>query len=417
MESIIALEELIKENEIKIALQERQIKNHETGVNKLSRMGLASAENSLELATQLVEKYKSMLEKLQSIEGEALREKEQLAILTERKKYFDAQPSRIKLNKEESSDKKLEVLRILDELPEGIEFEDKELFEMAEKSLELNLFELEEFHAKLEDIKSEFKAIKEQIEDENLQEFQTIDFLIPIVVLHFYVLKSNIQEHIKSMNEKALQKQKDLEEEKKEKIKKIEESYKEQEELLQLKQADKNTKKQELLDIQSTMKTLSNKLLKTKNIKIEKPVEKRFPGFPKYEDWWIRELWSSHQAYFALFRWKKIINQLCVTTEQKKAWSIIFDRWVFIKKLLNDKGKLAYHYHFAFDSLLSTYAELEEELVVKNIESMETIINKITAKEDFTKNVSFHKVITPYLEFKTEKINKNSEQKQEDVLF
>lgn len=108
---------------------------------------------------------------------------------------------------------------------------------------------------------------------------------------------------------------------------------------------------------------------------------------------------------------------MCVTTEQKKAWSIIFDRWVFIKKLLSDKGKLAYHYHFAFDSLLYTYAELEEEIELKNIESMETIINKITAKEDFTKNVSFHKINTSYLQFKTEKINKKLKQKKEDILF
>lgn len=267
MESIIALEELIKENETKIALQQKQIKNHESGVNKLSRMALASAENSLEIATELVDKYRKMLEKLQSVEEEELREKEQLVILAERKKYFDAQPSRIKLNKEESSDKKLEVLRILDELPEDVHFEDQELFEMAEKSLELNLYDLEDFHNKLEDIQSEFTAIKEQIENENLQELPTIDSLIPIVVLHFYVLKSNIQDHIKKINDEALEKQKKQEDDKSAKIKKIEDSLKEQEELLQAKQTDKNTKKQEIVDIQSTMKTLHAKLLKLKILK------------------------------------------------------------------------------------------------------------------------------------------------------
>ncbi|RXK00397.1 hypothetical protein CRU98_04360 [Arcobacter sp. CECT 8986] len=417
MESIIALEELIKENETKIALQQKQIKNHEAGVNKLSRMALASAENALELATELVDKYKKMLEKLQSVENEELREKEQLVILAERKKYFDAQPSRIKLNKEESSDKKLEVLRILDELPEDVQFDDKELFEMAEKSLELNLFDLDDLHNKLEDIQNEFEAIKEQIENENLQELPTIDSLIPIVVLHFYVLKTNIQDHIKKLNDEEIEKQKNLQEQKDKKIEKLEAEFKEQEELLQTKQTDKTTKKQELEDIKATMKTLSTKLLKTKNIKIEEPIKLKFAGFPKYEDWWIRELWSSHQAYFALFRWKKIINKLCVTTEQKKAWSIIFDRWVFIKKLLNDKGKLAYNYHFAFDSLMSTYAELEEEVDIKNIESMETIINKITAKEDFTKNVSFHKINTSYLEFKMDKMSNKEKEKNEDVFF
>ncbi|RXJ88107.1 hypothetical protein [Arcobacter sp. CECT 8985] len=417
MESIIALEELIKENESKVALQQKQIKNHEAGVNKLSRMALASAENALEQATELLEKYNRMLEQLKAVDEEELREKEQLAILNERKKYFDAQPSRIKAKREESTDKKLEVLRIIDELPEDVKFQDEELFEIATKSLELDLSDMDELYNKFEDIKSEFDAIKQQASEEEIQELATIDSLIPIVVLHFHVLKTNILEHIKNENKKASEKQEKLLNEKTQRIEKIKKTIEEQQELLAKKQSEDKKNKVEIDEIKTYIKTLNSKLTQTKNIKIPTPVMQKFSGFPKYEDWWIRELWLSHQAYFALYRWKQIINKVCITIEQKKAWSIIFDRWIFIKKLLNDKGKLSYHYHFAFDSLLSTYAELDEEVNKINIESMEKIIKRITEKEDFTKTVHFHDTNTDYLQYKVKKVNKSGKIKEDNVLF
>jgi hypothetical protein len=129
-----------------------------------------------------------------------------------------------------------------------------------------------------------------------------------------------------------------------------------------------------------------------------------FRGFPKYEDWWIDELWSSHQAYFALFKWKSIISNLCITKEQKNTWSNIFDEWLFVKKLLNDKGSLAFDFHFAFDSLLTKHAELEEELIDKNLLAMESIIKEITKKEDFTKVRKNHNISTSYLAFKRNKL-------------
>jgi len=91
---------------------------------------------------------------------------------------------------------------------------------------------------------------------------------------------------------------------------------------------------------------------------------------------------------------------LCITTEQKKAWSIIFDRWVFIKKLLNDKGELAFNYNFAFDSVLENHARMLEETDSNNILSMEKIVKEITKKEDFTVSAPFHNTSTPYLKFK-----------------
>ncbi len=416
MESIIALEALIKENETKIALHKQQIKNHESGISKLSRVALASAENSMELSTELVEKYKKMLEQLQTLDKKELEEKEKLVFLAERKKYFDAQDSRIKLNIEQSNDKKLEVLRIIEELPKDVNFEDKELFEIATKSLELGLSDLNDIYNKLEDIKSEFQAIKNQMDEKDLQEMATIDFFLPIIVLHFYVLSTNIAQNINDENEKALQKKEAILKEISTKQEEITKSLQLQEELLKEKETEENVNKEEISNIQSIIKSLNNELNKTKEIKVPEVKIKTFSGFPKYQDWWIKELWVSHQAYFALYKWKEIITNLCITTEQKKAWSIIFDRWVFIKKLLNDKGKLAYNYHFAFDSLLSTYAELEEELEMKNIESMELIINQITKKEDFSKNVGFHNINTSYLQFKKDKL-KSKDDTNDDVLF
>lgn len=417
MESIITLEALIKANESKMALHKLQIKNHEAGINRLSRVALASAENSLEISDELLTKYKKMLEQLKTIEGKELEEKERLVFLAERKKYFDAQPSRIKLNIEQSNDKKLEVLRIIEELPTDVKFEDKELFDMATKSIEMSLSDLNDISNRLEDIKKEFHAIKKQIDEQNLKEMATIDFFLPIVVLHFYVLSSNIIQNINDENEKVLQKKEVILHEKKTKHDELTKSLQIQEALLKEKQSEENSDKEEIKNIESSIKSLNNELHKTKEIKIPEVKIKTFSGFPKYQDWWIRELWVSHQAYFALFKWKEIITNLCITTEQKKAWSIIFDRWVFIKKLLNDKGTLAYDYHFAFDSLLSTYAELEEELEIKNIESMEVIINEITKKEDFSKNVGFHNINTSYLKFKMEKQKSKNEGTGENMLF
>ncbi|MFA7091748.1 MAG: hypothetical protein WC149_07845 [Arcobacteraceae bacterium] len=417
MESIITLEALIKANESKMALHKLQIKNHEAGINRLSRVALASAENSLEISDELLTKYKKMLEQLKTIEGKELEEKERLVFLAERKKYFDAQPSRIKLNIEQSNDKKLEVLRIIEELPTDVKFEDKELFDMATKSIEMSLSDLNDISNRLEDIKKEFHAIKKQIDEQNLKEMATIDFFLPIVVLHFYVLSSNIIQNINDENEKVLQKKEVILHEKKTKHDELTKSLQIQEALLKEKQSEESSDKEEIKNIESSIKSLNNELHKTKEIKIPEVKIKTFSGFPKYQDWWIRELWVSHQAYFALFKWKEIITNLCITTEQKKAWSIIFDRWVFIKKLLNDKGTLAYDYHFAFDSLLSTYAELEEELEIKNIESMEVIINEITKKEDFSKNVGFHNINTSYLKFKMEKQKSKNEGTGENMLF
>ncbi|RLA84077.1 MAG: hypothetical protein DRG78_02450 [Epsilonproteobacteria bacterium] len=129
-----------------------------------------------------------------------------------------------------------------------------------------------------------------------------------------------------------------------------------------------------------------------------------FKGLPKFEDWWIDELWANHQAYFGLYKWKHVISSLCITTEQKKAWGTIFSNWVFMKKALNKKGKLAFDFNFAFDSLMKHHSNLEEELDTNNLKIMEKIVQDITVKEDFHKFHKAHNIITLYLDFKREKL-------------
>ena len=128
-----------------------------------------------------------------------------------------------------------------------------------------------------------------------------------------------------------------------------------------------------------------------------------FTGFPKYEDWWIAELWQSHQAYFGLYKWKSIVKNLCNTSDQKRAWEIIFANWVNIKKALNGKGKLGYELNYVFDTLIRNHSGLEEELSKIILTTMESIVKDITAKEDFITSKE-HNLVTDYVEYKREKI-------------
>lgn len=145
------------------------------------------------------------------------------------------------------------------------------------------------------------------------------------------------------------------------------------------------------------------------NIKedLEKENKTCFRGLPKYEDWWIDELWVNHQAYFGLYKWKDIVSFLCVTCEQKLAWESIFANWIFIKKALNKKGPLAYEFNFAFDMLMEKYADLEEELDNNNLKKMEHLIQTLAEKEKERCHTykSDHNIITSYVKFKKEKLN------------
>jgi len=150
-----------------------------------------------------------------------------------------------------------------------------------------------------------------------------------------------------------------------------------------------------------------NTLVENIKSNLEDDGEEEFSGFPKFEDWWLRELWVNHQAYFGLYKWKSIISKLCQSTDQERAWEIIFANWVNIKKQITMKGKLAFEYNFAFDTLIRDYCGLEEELATTSLESMEKLIQYLTKKEDFTQYVSAdaHHLVTKYTAFKRDKID------------
>ena len=129
----------------------------------------------------------------------------------------------------------------------------------------------------------------------------------------------------------------------------------------------------------------------------------KFLGLPKYEDWWIEELFINHQAYFALYKWKDIIKNQCLNEQQQIIWNKIFNNWLMIKKILNSKDENAYDYNYIFDEMIEKHAHLEEELDISNLESMEEIIKNITINEDFTKNKSLHNIQTTYYNWKKQK--------------
>ena len=122
--------------------------------------------------------------------------------------------------------------------------------------------------------------------------------------------------------------------------------------------------------------------------------------FPKYQDWWIINMWSCDNAYFALFQWKNTISDLCVDQNLKNVWEIIFNNWIFAKSLLCEKSTVAYEYQYIFDTLLCDYVKLESE----TDESI--ILNSQNQLEEFMKSENLflvrdnHHVITPYTNFK-----------------
>lgn len=409
MKSIVALEELIKENEQRIALQRRMLTEHESGVNRLSKLVVASTESHLEEETELVTKYKAMLDELLAQDQKELEEKERLEEAIRRKKYFDNQKRRVKASREVPSDQKLEAMMILDELPEEISFEDNELYEVALKSLELNLASHEQLSEQLENIKKDFHGIISKARNDQISSLGMLDIQIPILILHFNTLVTNIQQTIDDRIKEEEEKRKQEEEERKRKEEEERKEREKKEKGETAEQPEENIEEEiegiEKIDLEEIPEVTEAENLEVEEEDKENALNKKFQGLPKYEDWWIEELWSSHQAYFALFKWKAIIENQCLTSEQKTAWSKIFDNWVFIKKLLNNKGELAFEYAYAFDSLITRYVGLEEELVDKNLEAMEDIILRITENEDFSKVMRGHEIETPYLKFKRNRGN------------
>ena len=122
--------------------------------------------------------------------------------------------------------------------------------------------------------------------------------------------------------------------------------------------------------------------------------------FPKYHDWWINELWESHISYFSLMKWKNDVAKECLERKQEKAWTILFNNWIFIKTLISEKSELAFEYQYIFDSLLKKYVKLESELDVKIVKNNKKEIQSYIESEDLLSLLPQHHVLTPYVKYK-----------------
>ena len=287
MNAIIAVQDLIKQNQSRIKILKQQLKDHHEGVSKLSAMAEASTEMGLEKSEEALQKNELILKELQK----------------------------------------------RDLLDHDVDIEDDEIFAIAEATINLNLRIHSELYDELLEIQKDWAQLQQGIDSQSIDKLGMLNVHIPILVLHLSVLVENIQENIEE-NDLA-----------------------------------------------------------------------PFKGLPAFEDWWITELWTNHQAYFGLYKWRAIITSLCITADQKRAWNSIFSNWVFIKKLLNEKGSLGYEYNYSFDTLIEHHTQLIEELDTKNLISMEKIVETITAKEDFSKYKAKHVIETGYLKFKRDKKN------------
>jgi len=296
-------------------------------------MAAASTEMGLEKSQDALEKNEIILKELKQRD---LLEVEKEALLKEaivRRNYYKYQKIRLKRDLVMTNDQKLEAMMIVDELPHDVDIEDKEIFAIAETTINLNLRIHSELYEELTEIKKDWAEFQKNIDAQSIDKLGMLNLHIPILVLHLSVLVSNIEENIEEHN------------------------------------------------------------------------LPEFKGLPAFEDWWISELWTNHQAYFGLYKWRSIITSLCITADQKRAWNTIFSNWIFIKKLLNEKGSLGFDYSYSFDNLLEYHTKLVEELDTDNLISMEKIVETITAKEDFSKYKAKHVVETPYLKFKRDKMN------------
>jgi len=333
MNAIIAIQDLIKQNQNRIKILKQQLKDHEDGVTKLSAMAEASTEMGLEKSQDALAKNEIILKELQQRDLMELEKEELLKEAIVRRNYYKYQKVRIKRDLVMTNDQKLEAMMIVDELPHDVAIEDEEIFAIAEATINLNLRVHSELYEELSQIKKDWAQLQTTIDAQSIDKLGMLNIHIPILVLHLSVLVSNIQENIEEKN------------------------------------------------------------------------LPEFKGLPAFEDWWIAELWTNHQAYFGLYKWREIITSLCITSDQKRAWNTIFSNWIFIKKLLNEKGSLGFDYNFAFDNLVDYHTKLVEELNQENLISMEKIIESITAKENFSKYKSSHVIETPYLKFKRDKMN------------
>jgi len=334
MTTMIALEKIIKELELRISVAKGQLYRHNSGEEKLSLLAESSAENSLEEHSPLLEKYRKMLNDFEKFEKLDSYSHRRLRAAIQRKKYYKynkiKNTSDGEKQKFRENDERIEAAMIIDELPEEIVLDNSELFDIASKNLKKLLKFSGDEEEQLNNIQTEFNSLISGFTDENIKSLELLNYMIPISIFHFYILKINIIEAYNEVN-----------------------------------------------------------------------TEKLGDGFfPKYDDWWIHELWESHIAYFDLLKWKTDIKEKCVTEDLKKAWKIIFNNWIFIKTLINEKSDLAFEYQYKLDSLLFKYASLESELDKDIVRSNKEEIKNMIEKGEYFSKKTTDCVLTSYVQYK-----------------
>lgn len=349
MKTIIALKNLILESEAKLKLFKRQLSEHESGINKLSRVIKASTETNLFEITQKLETYNQMYKDAMQYTTKDDKYLEELDNAIKKQKAYNVK--RLRLKKIDyiliPSDKKLESMKIFDEFDLKGNITEDIAFEIFLLNNNIQNEEISNYKEVFNMINKDFNDMLKFInKNEDIYDLGILNYKLVILVLDFYILTNNIKELL--------------------------------------------TPKLEQLDEEV-------------NALQEKPVT-NFKGYPKYEDWWIDELWKNPEAYLALYKWKMIIDRLCITASNKLKWQNIFKNWIFIKTFLNTKKERAFLYQYAFDTLMKKYCDLEEELEDENIESLENIIHGVMLKEDMTSTIKNHKLITPYLKYKKDKL-------------
>lgn len=333
MKSMVALEKIIKELELRVSVAKGQLARHNSGEEKLSLLAESSAENSLELHVPQLDRYRNILKNFEKFEKLDSYEHRRLRAAIIRKKYY-------KYNKKENekgkvkykeNDEKIEASMIIDELPEEFVFDSQELFNISYQSLQRYIPFHSEAQKDLLSIQTEFNGLIQNFTDENIKSLELLNYMIPIIIFHFKLFKMNIlEDQINESNDESLE----------------------------------------------------------------------IEFFPKYHDWWITELWTSHIAYFSLFKWKKSVLELCKTKEQKYAWKILFNNWIFLKTLLSEKSTPAFEYQYIFDTLMKNHVELNAELDEKKVKNYKKDIEAFILTEDLLSLSQDHNVITPYVKYK-----------------
>jgi hypothetical protein len=161
-----------------------------------------SSETKLEEMQNILQIYESKRDELLKIDALELEKLENEARIKELKLYALNQKKRIKSNIEISEEVRREILKTLDELPENVIFMDEELIDLAEKSLHLNLREVDEHLTTIKKIRADFDTLFANLDTEQIKDIKFLNNQILVLTLQFNTLVENIKEDFENNTEK-----------------------------------------------------------------------------------------------------------------------------------------------------------------------------------------------------------------------